>query len=374
MALNLPSGFDCSIVGSIINGMNDWVRLIDLNDNIIFMNRAMSDSLPEIKPGMKCYTAIGRTSPCDNCPSRRAILEGITHSKEEEIGGRFYSVKSSPIYDKSGRLNYVVEVLRDITEMKELHEKLLEQNRELKFDLSLAIKLQCSLLPDLKNDPRYDFAYIYEPCESLGGDFIDIFRIDRDHTGIYIADISGHGVPASMLTVFLRSSMDRSLLSPAKALKSLYEAFNRASYGNDLYITVFYAIIDLKEKKLVYSNAGHNVCPIVYNKNAKNSSFDILRSAGIPISHWVDSPSYKDNILSLKNNDRLFMYTDGITEVKNPSGEYFGEDRLLEVLLGEKGKASETLDNILEKVYDFNGPENLNILRDDITMALMEIF
>ena len=220
---------------------------------------------------------------------------------------------SSPVRNNKGEIIYVVEVLRDITEMKLLQEEIIMQNKKLKEDLAIARKLQCSLLPKNILDTRFDFSFIYKPCEALGGDFVDIFKIDENHAGIYIADVSGHGVSASMLTVFLKSSIDKKLTSPAAALSKLYTEFNRSKYDNDLYITVFYAIIDLENNLLYYSNAGHSVCPIVYN----NREFKILYSAGVPISDWIDTPAYEDKLLKLEAGDKLFLYTDGITELKN---------------------------------------------------------
>ncbi len=362
---------ECGMIESIINGMYDWVRVIDMDNNVIFMNKAMSEGLINAKTGMKCYAALGRSAPCGNCPSHKAAHDGRHHRKEETINGRIYSVMSSPVRNKERKIEHVVEVLRDVTETKEMHEKILAQNRKLEFELSIARKLQCSLLPETAEDDRLEFRYIYKPCDSLGGDFIDTFKIDADHTGIYIADISGHGVPASMLTVFLRSSMDRRALSPAAALSSLYNEFNKNGYGGELYITVFYAIINLKTKTLAYSNAGHNVCPVVYN-NYKNK-FTILRSAGIPISNWVEKPSYEDRFLQLEKHDRLFMYTDGITNVKNKEGMYFEEETLLEILLKENGHVSETLDRIIDRLYQFTGRRSFASLPDDITLALAEL-
>jgi phosphoserine phosphatase RsbU/P len=358
-----------NFIEDIINGMYDWVRVLDRNYNIMYINKSMSEALDGLQVGEKCYKATGRTSPCANCVSRKAVFEGTAHEKEEVIGGRIFSVMSSPVKNYEGEIVGVVEVLRDVTQMRQLQKKLLEQNKKLQADLSMARKLQCSLLPKNLPENKIDFSFIYKPCEAIGGDFLDIFKIGEDHIGIYIADVSGHGVSASMLTVFLRSTINKHLLSPAAALEQLYKDFNDSSLDQDLYITVFYAIINIKDKSLVFSNAGHNVCPVVFNKN----KFEILLSAGIPISNWTSTPSYTDSTMNLNGGDRIFLYTDGIVELKNKNGEQYGEKKLLNILLSDSSSLNETLNNIINSACTFSEIVNPAEMHDDITMALLEI-
>ena len=359
------------IIENIIDGMYDWVRVIDLDDNIIYVNKAMSKSLNEDIVGKKCCKVFGRDLPCENCVSRATILTGQPQHKEELIQDRTYSVMSSPIKDNDGNIIAVVEVLRDITEMKRLHKEIINQNKKFKSDLNMAKKLQYSLLPKKFSNDKIDFSYIYKPCYTLGGDFLDIFEIDPNHIGVYIADVSGHGVAASMLTVFLRSSIDKTLTSPAAALEKLYKEFNINYSDQDLYITIFYAIIDTSSNTLVYTNAGHSVSPILLNAFSK--SFELLRVPGIPISNWVENPSYMNIKLPLQKGDRLFLYTDGIVELKNNKNEQFGEDRLVNALQGNIESPNVILNQIIKTAFEFSGNEKYNRADDDITMAFIEI-
>ncbi|HHV99788.1 MAG TPA: SpoIIE family protein phosphatase [Clostridiaceae bacterium] len=359
----------CSFIKCIIDGMYDWVRVLDRDNNIIYMNKAMADGLGGYPIGKKCYNVLGREEPCENCISRQTVFEGHPHEKEEIINERIFSVMSSPVKDEDGNIVAVVEVLRDVTQMKQLHSKILQQNKKLKSDLNIARKLQCSLLPKELLKDKIDFAFLYKPCEALGGDFLDIFEVDSNHIGIYIADVSGHGVSASMLTIFLRSSIDKGTLSPAEALEKLYKDFNTQGFAKDLYITVFYAIINLKNGKMVYSNAGHNVSPIVFNKE----KFEVLRVPGLPISNWVESAEYTNISTTLQKGDRLFLYTDGIIELKNKSNEQFGEERLLKILLNDFSVPSIVLNRIVESACNFADIEDSSSIADDITVALLEI-
>jgi Serine phosphatase RsbU, regulator of sigma subunit len=362
---------NASFIKGIIDGMFDWVRVLDKDDNIIYMNKAMREGMKTAVIGSKCYTAVGRTEPCENCISRKAVFDGDSHEKEEMIGDRVFSVMSSPVKNEKGEIVAVVEVLRDTTKVKLLQHEILKQNTKLRDDLSMAKRLQCSMLPKQLPEDCLDFSFIYNPCEALGGDFLDIFRIDASHIGLYIADVSGHGVPASLLTVFLRSTLDKRTLSPAEALKNLYKEFNSSNFGGDLYITLFYCIIDIKNKTMSYSNAGHNVCPILMNTKDK-TRFKPVRLPGIPISHWVENPDYKDDCIRLQVNDRLFLYTDGIIEIKNSNNEQFGEDRLLNLLYSNKDTVG-TLNSIFNTACEFAGLTDLTKAIDDITIALLEI-
>lgn len=349
--------------------MFDWVRVLDTNDKVIYMNKAMTDSLGANMIGSKCYTVIGRTAPCSNCISRKAVFDGACHEKEEYIQGRVFSVMSSPIRNEEGKIVAAVEVLRETTQIKQLYQEMQKQNDKFKAELEMARKLQASLLPGPIADPRINFSFIYMPCESMGGDFLDIFKIDNSHIGLYLADVSGHGVPASLLTVFLRSTLNKKQLSPAKALEDLYYEFNQSKLDEDLYITIFYAIIDLDKKAMQYSNAGLNVSPLLYSANR----FELLRIPGIPISNWTEKPEYINARINLQSGDKLFLYSDGILEMKNKNNEQYGEERLLEIMMDESLKPKQLLLNIKKSAFQFAGIRSAHQLQDDITMALLEI-
>jgi len=355
-------------VEDIINGMNDWVRVIDREDNVLYVNKAMKEDLASSPIGRKCYEVIGRNKPCDICISRKTVFKGISHEKEEHIGNKIYSVLSSPVSNKNDEIVAVVEVLRDITLTRQLQKQIMIQNKKLQSDLNIAKKLQCSLLPKQLPEDKLDFSFVYKPCEALGGDFFDVFNRDEDHIGIYIADVSGHGVPASMLTVFLRSSFNKNTISPSAALVDLFREFNAGNFDEDLYITVFFAVINTKKRKITYSNAGHNVSPIIFN----TERFELLRIPGIPISNWMEHPSYTDVNLDLQKADKIFLYTDGIVETRNRKGEQYGEERLLNLLLNNLSSPSETLSTIMADAESFFGLAD-NEMCDDITMALVEI-
>ncbi len=361
----------CNFIEDIIDGMQDWVRVIALDSTVLFVNRSMRQALGNRDIiGRKCYQTLGRTSPCPNCISRNNRTDWSA-SKEEIIGGRIFSVTSSPLRNQeTGEVEAVIEVLHDITELKNLSRELENQNAKLRADLSMARRLQCSLLPNSQlNTDKIDFSFIYRPCETLGGDFLDIYQIDDSHIGVYIADVSGHGVAASMLTMFLRTALDKKLLSPARTLNQLFEYFNRNGFADELYIAIFYGIIDISNYTFTYSNAGLNVCPVIFSKNGTQ----ILRAPGIPISNWVENPEYVEVVVNIYPRDRMFFYTDGIIELKNTENAQFGEERIVQHLLESDVEPSIALSGLVDKAIAFAGKKDTNEIIDDITVALIEI-
>ncbi len=356
-------------IENILDGMYDWVRVVDFDNNVLYMNRAMAEDLGEQSSAKKCFEMIGRSEPCENCVSRKTLMEGRTEEKEELINGRTFSVMSSPLKNADNKVIAAVEVLRETTQLKKLYEETQEQNRRMKNEVDMARKLQTSLLPHLTNDSRIDLSLFFLPCESLGGDFVDVFYIDPSHLGIYVADVSGHGVQASLMTVFLRSTINKKLLSPAMALEELYNEFNQSRLDDELYITIFYSIIDLGSKTMLYSNAGLNITPVIYS----DDRFELLRMPGIPISNWLEKPGYKDGSLNLLPGDKLFLYTDGILEMRNNDNEQFGEDRLLDILLKNHSKPRKLLQKIKQTAFTFAGVNSADELRDDVTLALLEL-
>ena len=135
---------------------------------------------------------------------------------------------------------------------------------------------------------------------------VNVFQIDKERVGIYIADVSGHGVSASMLTIFIISTLNKKNHSPSRALYRLFKQFNAGDFDKDSYITMFYGIYNTRTGIFTYANAGHNCAPVIISR----TELKRLCKPGIPISNWVDSPSYHDSTIQLDTGDKLFLYTE----------------------------------------------------------------
>lgn len=353
----------------LLDSMHDWVRVLDLDQNVVYMNQTMIDSVPEKYLNKKCFQYLDRSDFCENCTSKKVIEFHEIFEKEEIINDKIFSVISSPLKTDTGEVIGIIEVLRDITDYKKLQFQIIEHNEKLVSDLNLAKRLQNNLLPYNFRASEFIFSFFYKSCDALGGDFLDIFKLDEFHYGVYIADVSGHGIPAAMLTIFLSSSFDKNSRSPSQALKNLYMDYKLNYSDQDLYITVFYGILNILNNTFTYSNAGHNCCPIVFN----NDRFEILRAPGVPISNWVDEPNYSDNSVNLFSDDKIFLYTDGIIELKNKENIQFGEGRLLEVLQDSRQNFDSLLSKVFDAAFNFSTLDSTEKISDDISMLLIQI-
>lgn len=333
----------------IFENMGDLIRVKDTDDNVIYINDQIL------------------TENNFKIPSKPRKLLGLddTLQTEEQIAGRDYSIKASPVYNEDGELIASIEVFRDVTRERELENALKRTSKEIEKDLIFAKKIQRQILPrkDQFNNITIDFKY--RPSKYLSGDLFDIFDIDDENIGIYIVDVAGHGIAASMLTVFIRQTMysvAKESKSPSEVLVKLKEKFQDLELEPERYFTMFYGVYNMNEKELKYANAGHNSIPFLFNKD----SITMLVNYGLPILGFDTPNNYIDKSVRLESGDSVLMYTDGLIEAKNEYGEEFGEDRVKLAILNTEGKL---LEEIEKKHADFIGIEQ----KDDIAMILMSV-
>jgi len=360
-----------SYLVSVLDGMVDMVRVVDIHGTILLMNKKMKEAVGDMV-GQKCYTVLGCQSPCDHCISLCAIRDRKTYHKTEIIHGRIYSVLSSPIMDEEGNITAAVEVFRDITEEQMLREQILRHNRKMMKDLEIAQKIQNSFLPSqMPNAYPFRFYSFYKPYESVSGDIYDVFWLDKEHIGFYLADVSGHGVTAAMLTIFLKEAIQHlvkdegRILSPAGMLEGLYKRFNQVDLEEQFYITLFYGVLNITSGKLRFSNAGHTVPPFFQNEEG----IFPIEISGIPICRWLNSGQFQEGELYLNPGNRFLLYTDGLVEEKRCMVEQ-AIARISEVLDNSRSMEKKALlDHLYEMIQRENGKEEF---QDDVTMLLID--
>lgn len=267
--------------------------------------------------------------------------------------------------------------LREATEAETAIPMQLLENRDererLKAEFSVAQRAQQQMLPDAPPQiPGLEISAICIPSKEVGGDLYDFLSLPDGKLGIVVADVSGKGVPASLymtLTKGLLASVSETASDPGEILREvnrhLYEVCRRK-----MFVTLFLGVIDPATKRLTYARAGHN--PTIFRRPMEQTT--LLTSGGIGLGlngGKIFDQTLKVETLQLAANDKLYFYSDGITEAMNPKNEEYGEERLMSLAerLDSVG-ADEARDVVLESVKEFlvsNQPQ------DDQTLVIVKI-
>lgn len=348
---------------SILDSMIDGVRLIDRDNNIIHINKSMKKSIGKNTVGMKCYRGIGQKRKCELCISDKTIATGKINRKEEIVKDKIYDVVCSPIYNEEGEIVAVVEVFRDTTKEKELENSIIGKNKKMTSDVEFAIRMQENMLPSKGIYGNLKIDYEYQPSEMLSGDIFDVYTIDKDNIGIYMCDVVGHGVAASLISIYVKQTMkaiSKRISDINKILQELHKTFIALNFDDDKYFSIFACVFNKKTKTLKYLNAGHNCLPFF----KRGCEVEVLEAKGYPICNIFDTVDYEVFELDLKEGDKIIFYTDGIVETKNYLGKEFGTDRLKNIIK----KSDNIPEVVLKEMEDFKGNQ-----KDDIAILEIEI-
>jgi serine phosphatase RsbU (regulator of sigma subunit) len=199
-------------------------------------------------------------------------------------------------------------------------------------ELEQAKKVQLGLLPStLPSEGKINAACKYIPQEKVSGDYYDLFPLPNDNYGIIIADVSGHGAPSALVMamakmLLLTNASEKK--SPSATLSIMNEMLVNLVNTNK-FITVFYAVLDLKNSQLHYTSAGH--CP-VFLIDKTTEKLTSLESDGFFVGMFPDL-GIQDHSIDIANDKRLVLFTDGITEAMNEKSEQYGEKRLAQSAL-----------------------------------------
>ena len=207
--------------------------------------------------------------------------------------------------------------------------KIHDEQEKARTELNVAKEIQMNTLPDeIVDSKRVEIVGELKAAKEVGGDLYDYVDIDENHVAVLIGDVSGKGVPAAMFMMKTITSF-RDFAAPNKTPSQILREVNGSIYKgntNSMFVTCFLAILDKRNGKLAYANAGHNP-PIVGN----NRNFEYLKcNPGFLLGCFKDS-FLKDEEIILKPGDSITFYTDGITEARNEEGQFFGEEEFLKV-------------------------------------------
>ena len=280
-----------------------------------------------------------------------------------------FATKPIDLDDLSVTIEKAIEQINYIKQSQQEHSQL----ESLKTDLAVAGEIQQAILPRVfppfpEFTAQMDLAALMVPAKDVGGDFYDFFRIDDNHIGVVVADVSGKGIPAAIFMAVSRTlirAIGTQGVTPEECLKKANDLLCMETVNN-MFVTVFYAIYDITSGHLAYCNGGHNAPCLI----PADGSPGLLEVTSNFIVGAMDGMSYRGGEMTLGKGDTLVLYTDGVTEATDPSFNEYGEDRMIATLGTFSGKnCRETIDGLLEHVHSFAGEAEQS---DDITILALK--
>jgi len=308
--------------------------------------------------------------------SESIMLQGIRSAmcvplwNNREVLGILYV--DSPRRDSFSRDDLaLVTLLGNVVAVKIENIRLFQRDqamREIEKELALAARIQQRLLPAAPPVVAgYELAGMNVPCKAVGGDTFDYLMRDNGRLGIALGDVSGKGIGAALIMAMFQSAF-RAHAGTEIGLRELVGRLNRAVCRNaeeGKFITFFCAEVDLERHVLRYVNAGHNPPMLIRG----DGQVEKLSTGGIILGFLPDSP-YGVAETEMRPGDLLVMYSDGITEAFNPAEEEYGEARLQQLLLAQRGRPpAEIQDAIVRSVAEFSGGGEQD---DDMTLSLLK--
>lgn len=269
--------------------------------------------------------------------------------------------------DDLAMLQLLASQVAIIIEKDRLQEQAIEKKR-IEAQLEIARQVQLELLPD--GDPQFEnfdiSAYIF-PTEEVSGDYYDWVSIFEDQIGIVVADAVGKGIPAALLMSFLRASLRAGMQVGYAPHIAMSEVNNLLWDSTDehQFITAIYGILDSTNRTFVFSNAGHNPPMLI----KPDGDFKYVEYGNLPLGMFRDI-RYHQHFIRFERDQVMVVYTDGITEAANESGEEFGRERFAKSVLQCIGlPAKEMIDHIRKDVADFT---ERKFLDDDGTLFIVK--
>lgn len=233
---------------------------------------------------------------------------------------------------------------------------------EIAREMYSAQDIQQRLLPPASGRDGTPYSFMYIPCREIGGDLPDVYEVGNETMGL-IADVSGKGISAGMLSAFVKAGWDRSEPSPARALYGLNAKFQELNLDERSYVTAAAVRIDRARKEICYSVAGHNA-PLLLKSSL---GIDEIEMNSPPVSNWMPDFVYEDRAIGYSSGDILVMLTDGVLESRNGEGEQFSLERV-EGILERSTSAENFIERLKAVLKEFCGT-----FSDDLTAVAFDL-
>ena len=292
-------------------------------------------------------------------------------SHEEEFAEIEYSILEMAKQIEEHRKNLELKVEQRTEELREALASLKEKDDMIQKQLEIASNIQRSILPGRIDDwNELKFSVRYIAMEKIGGDFYDVYQIKGDKLGVLVADVSGHGIPAALITSMAKisfSSATQQYDSPKRVFQEVNQNILEHIKTQD-YMTAFFVVID-DDYNIVYANASHQKAILV---RSDEGIVEFLDTNGLFIGAIEEArETYEEKVTKLRYGDRLLLYTDGIPEAANIDREEYSIERFQDVALKNRHLPLEDFTSfIIEDVQRFKGKAPVE---DDITLLVIEL-
>ena len=305
------------------------------------------------------------------------VLLSMSRSQFQDLLHRHPELANAMVRVLSQRLdNTNVSTLRDVTEknrqlqkafdeLKAAQEQLIEKER-MERELKVAADIQMSILPDvLPANTGYDFGGRILPARQVGGDFYDVFDLGDNKIGVLIGDVADKGVPSAIFMArahaLIIAEADRAT-SPGEVLRMANKHITRFEKSRQ-FVTALYGVLDTNIGEFSYARAGHEP-PLLLDAQGKVQR--LPHKPGMALGLW-DNIMLDENSIQIPKGSLLVMFTDGMTDCRNPMGEAFGLERIKNTIAGlENFSAQSGCDQLLETLMNY---QNGSKQDDDVTLV-----
>jgi serine phosphatase RsbU (regulator of sigma subunit)/anti-sigma regulatory factor (Ser/Thr protein kinase) len=295
------------------------------------------------------------------------IVSRVRKFSQGDLDSQLPLVGAEEFYEISKALNELIMRIRrdrkNIVEREILHK-----------EMQLAEEIQRALIPrQLPTIHGFDVGTIYKAARMVGGDLFDFVKIDDQTFGAVVADVSGKGVPGSLVMAMVRTA----LRLEAKGNRSSRDILLRLNdYVVDdikrgMFVTILLAVIDTRSRRVNFASAGHN--PIIHYSHCTHEAL-FLNAKGMPVGVKTDRMEFasglEEAIIELEPDDFLVIYTDGVTEGRGGEYRAYGTDRVIDIIReNENGSAGDAASAIEDDIVRFIGKHDQH---DDITMVILK--
>ncbi len=312
-----------------------------------------------------------------------ALAEPLDKVRAFNLGGVDYITKPFQMEELHARVATHIKLRRLQVDMEETNARLENANGRMSQALKAAAKIQKTFLPCASPKmPGLELAWAYQPCDELGGDGLNIIFLGSGRVGLYVLDVSGHGVAAALLSVTLsrlmsppsepasilirnRTGADQYEITPPREVADELNRLFRFDKAKEQFATLLYGVLDVATGEFRYVSAGH---PGAVHLPAGAPPV-ILESAGFPIG--LAEEAYEERRVRLAARDRLYLYTDGLTDSRNASDKTFGETQFLKAIERDRDQnLGKGITALLAEVTRWHGEKES---QDDISIIGVEV-